>query len=68
MKEHDWRLVIDRGGGLDTLIVETTDLEGLYRRIGQMVMSLDIEQVAVYRDDVEYRRYVLERSQETESE
>jgi hypothetical protein len=57
--EPYWRVVVDRGDNAETLIHESNDIDAVYRRIGQMVLSLGIEQIIVYRDGEEYRRYKL---------
>jgi hypothetical protein len=67
MGSHLWSVVIDRGNGTETIVVPTTrDIEHVFGRIGQMVLSLDIAQIIVYRDDEEYRRYILKRPEVSE--
>lgn len=64
MSEH-WLIVVDRGDGKETRICETDDVNKVYLRIGQMVLSLGIEQIIVYFNGEEYRRYELKRAEET---
>jgi len=61
-REH-WRIVVDRGDGLDTVIHEGYDVSQVCIRIGQMALSLDIAQIVVYRNGEEYRRYELKRKE-----
>jgi len=60
-REH-WRIVVDRGIGIaDTTIYDGYEIDRVFIRIGQMALSLDIEQIVVYRNGEEYRRYELKR-------
>jgi hypothetical protein len=59
MNDEYWCIVVDRGDGKETLIHEGNDIDKVYTRIGQMVLSLGIEQIVVYRNGEEYRRYAL---------
>ena len=59
MSNEYWRVIVDRGDNAETLIHESDDIDAVYRRIGQMVLSLGIEQIIVYRNGEEYRCYEL---------
>lgn len=63
-----WLVCIDRGDGLMTRISEHDDMEHIYRRIGQMVLSTGVEQIVVYRNSEEYRRYELKRNKTEEKD
>ena len=67
MNEH-WLIVVDRGDDKETRICETDDVNKVYLRIGQMVLSLGIEQIIVYRNSEEYRRYELRHKKDEESD
>lgn len=60
-KNERWLVVIDRGDGKETRIHEGDDINKVYTRIGQMVLSLGVDQIIVYRNGEEYRRYELKR-------
>lgn len=64
--EHIWRVAVDYGDGVKTDVAieietATTDIDLIYSRIGQSALGDGIDQIIVYRDDKEYRRYILKR-------
>lgn len=54
-------VVVDHGSNDLVLAHEGSDINNVYLRIGQMAMSMDIEQIIVYRNSEEYRRYELRK-------
>ncbi len=65
-REH-WRIEVDRGSGLDTTIYDGYEVDRVFIHLGQMVLSLGIEQIVVYRNGEEYRRYELKHASSEKS-
>jgi len=69
MSDNDqWVICIDRGDGKEDPVVSSNDLDHIFMRIGQLVLSLGIEKIIVYCNDQEYRRYVLHQPVTEEEE
>jgi len=58
---YHWRVMVDYGGG-ETLIHEGKDTRKVYVHVGQQAIVAEAEQIIVYRDNAEYRRYELKRA------
>ena len=63
----NWIVSVDRGDGSEMRVTEHDDMEHIYRRIGQIVLSTGMEQIIVYNNGEEYRRYEL-KHKKTEEE
>jgi hypothetical protein len=57
--KYHWRVIVDLGDNKETLVHEGVDINMAFLRIGQMALSLGIEQIIILRDAEEYRRYEL---------
>jgi len=65
---NQWVICIDRGDGNEDPVVSSNDLNHIFIRIGQLVLSLGIEKIIVHCNGQEYRRYVLHRHVTEEEE